>query len=188
MSDIPDFPVEYSGRLSAHGLPVDQLVSCLQKYIRRGNTEQACVVAYELTLTGTDLAEKVWSRLQVISAEDVGSGTFREPVVVDALYRMWRRLPADAADRWLITVHAIRFLATCTKDRTSDELANWVRREVDVQGRRPTIPDFALDMHTVRGREMGRGHRHFLEEGAHVENEIDGRDLTYRRYLLEVLD
>ena len=30
----------------------------------------------------------------------------------------------------------------------------------------PTIPDYALDMHTIRGKAMGRGLDHFRKEGA----------------------
>ena len=33
------------------------------------------------------------------------------------------------------------------------------------------IPDHALDMHTARGRRMGRGKQHFLEEAGRLENE-----------------
>jgi hypothetical protein len=30
----------------------------------------------------------------------------------------------------------------------------------------PTIPDYALDMHTLAGRKLGRGLDHFRKEGA----------------------
>jgi hypothetical protein len=30
----------------------------------------------------------------------------------------------------------------------------------------PTIPDYALDMHTMKGKAMGRGLDHFRKEGA----------------------
>ena len=30
----------------------------------------------------------------------------------------------------------------------------------------PEIPDFALDMHTIKGKEMGSGLDHFRKEGA----------------------
>ena len=33
------------------------------------------------------------------------------------------------------------------------------------------IPDYALDMHTVRGKMMGRGIKHFLDEGIKLTNE-----------------
>ena len=30
----------------------------------------------------------------------------------------------------------------------------------------PTIPDYALDIHTMKGKAMGRGLDHFRQEGA----------------------
>ena len=173
---------------SPHGFNADELISSLQKYIRRGVLEEAVLVAYELSITSDELEEYLWTRLQVISVEDAGTGHFVEPVVIDALYRIHERLAYGSGDRWLVTVHAVRFLVTRTKDRTSDELANWIKASVDSGELVPTVPEFALDMHTKRGREMGRGLRHFLETGAFVENELSGRDLTYRERLLATLE
>ncbi|SNT47780.1 hypothetical protein SAMN05421812_10721 [Asanoa hainanensis] len=163
-----------------HDLPADEVISAFQKAIRRGELEEAILLAHEMYVTSAELEECLWHRLQVISVEDVGSGTFQEPVIVDAVYRMHERVPRPRGDRFLFAVHAIRLLAGGTKDRTSDELANWaagVRRL-------PVIPDHALDMHTRRGQEMGRDLLHFLQEGALVHNELPGRDTTYRDWLL----
>jgi hypothetical protein len=33
------------------------------------------------------------------------------------------------------------------------------------------IPDHALDMHTARGRRLGRGKQHFLDEAGRLEGE-----------------
>jgi len=40
------------------------------------------------------------------------------------------------------------------------------------EGERPRleVPDAALDLHTMRGRKMGRGVDHFFEEGAIIKN------------------
>ena len=37
--------------------------------------------------------------------------------------------------------------------------------------KRIEIPEYALDIHNYRGRKMGRGNKHFLEEGAKILNE-----------------
>lgn len=168
-----------------HGYDADEVISSLQKAIRRGQLEEATLLAYEMYCTSAELEEYLWARLQVISAEDVGTGTWREPVVVEALYRMHQRIDRSAGDRFLFAVHAVRLLVTATKDRTSDELANWARRSVESGERTPQIPDHALDMHTRRGQEMGRDELHFLEVAATVENEVSARDLTWRQWLLD---
>jgi replication-associated recombination protein RarA len=172
---------------TSHGLAADEVISALQKSIRRGRLEDAAMLAYEMYVTSAELEEYLWHRLQVISVEDVGDGSFTEPVIVDALYRMHERVPRDRPDRFLFAVHAVRLLATATKERTTDELANWTARAVESGERSPQIPDYALDMHTRRGQEMGRGVLHFLEEAALVENELPGRDTTYRDRLLTAL-
>lgn len=135
-----------------------------------------------------ELEEKAWSRVTVIAVEDVGMGMREAPVIVDALERARRRFEREENDRFLFLLHAVRVLCAAPKDRTSDEMANWISRTVDAGVQLPRIPDVALDMHTRRGRAMGRGRRHFLEEAALVEGEIPGRDTTYRRRLLEMLD
>jgi hypothetical protein len=43
--------------------------------------------------------------------------------------------------------------------------------EGDREAMRIEVPDYALDVHTARGRRMGRGRRHFVEEAGRLENE-----------------
>ena len=167
-----------------HGLAVDEVVSALQKEIRRGHAENAALLAYEMAATSEELEAVLWQRLQVISVEDVGLGRPDAPVLVRALHQMHLELPRGQGDRALFALHAVRFLCGCTKDRGSDELLGWVKQAVEVDGVMPEIPDYALDMHTAAGRARGRGKRHFLEEGAVVSQELAGRDETYRRRLL----
>jgi hypothetical protein len=52
----------------------------------------------------------------------------------------------------------------------------------------PEIPDFALDMHTRRGQEMGRDYRFFMEEASRVEPRLENRDQTWRDWIIDALD
>jgi replication-associated recombination protein RarA len=169
-----------------HGCAADELVSVLQKSIRRGLVEEAAVVAYELYCTSPELEEHMWRRLAVISVEDVGFGRPDAPQQIDALDRLRSRFTWPAGDRFLFALHAVRLLATSVKDRTTDEMANWVTHAVESGLRAPEVPDWALDMHTRRGQERGRDLLHFLTEGAIVANELPDRDRTYRERLLEI--
>lgn len=171
-----------------HGFRADELISTLQKSIRRGLDENAALVAYELYATSAELEEHVWRRLEVISVEDVGLANPQAAVLVNALYAMHRRVDRTYGDRFLFLVHAVRVLAGSTKDRSTDEMANWIKRVVDSGARAPEVPDVAYDMHTRRGRELGRGILHFLHEGAIVEPEWTDRDRTYRERLLALLE
>ena len=90
-------------------------------------------------------------------------------------------------ERLLLAIHAVRYLCACDKDRSSDEMVIWIKHEVENNGLRPTIPDYALDMHTLAGQEMGRDIRHFLEDGALLSPEMPDRDRTYRERVMEIL-
>jgi replication-associated recombination protein RarA len=171
-----------------HGLAADEVISALQKEIRRGKAENAVLLAYEMLLTSPDLEDYLWQRLMVISVEDVGLGEPDAPALLNALHQMAERFDRGAGDRKLFAVHAVRFLCACRKDRSNDEMLNWVRHAVESGEALAQIPDYALDMHTRRGRDMGRGSRHFWEEGAKLEPELPGRDLTYRQRIMEMLD
>lgn len=170
-----------------HDFAADEVISALQKEIRRGNGENAALLAYEMLTTSAELEAKLWQRLLVISVEDIGFGDLQAPVVVNTLWQMHGQFRRDEGDRFLFAVHAVRFLCTCQKDRSSDEALGWMRVQVEEHGLRPTIPDYALDMHTARGQEMGRDARHFHAEAARIHPELPDRDRTYQQRLLVLL-
>ncbi|MGH2614224.1 MAG: AAA family ATPase [Thermomicrobiales bacterium] len=172
---------------TVHGFMADELISALQKSIRRGLVENAVLVAYEMFASGAELEDQVWRRLEIISVEDVGMGRPDAPVIIGALDAFRRGAARESPDRLIYLVHAVRLLALSAKDRTSDEMATWVRRVVDEGSARPEVFDDALDMHTRRGQEMGRDFRHWFTQGARVENELPDRDTTYRSRILDLL-
>lgn len=169
-----------------NGIQGDLVISALQKSIRRGLTEEAVTFAYEMYITSQQFEEKLWRRLLSISVEDIGFGDLSAPVLINSLNQMRQNFPYTDADRPIFFVHAIRYLAAAKKDRTSDNLKNIVITEFEY-GRQPVIPDFALDMHTEKGRSMGRDFKHFLSEGSRVENELEVEE-NYKARLLDLLD
>jgi replication-associated recombination protein RarA len=184
--DLSDGP--WSGVESVHGLAVDELVSALHKSIRLGNTENAALVATEMFLTSSELEDHLWRRLEIISVEDVGLGDPISPAHIAVLESLRRRAAPRGPDRLIFAVHAVRILAESQKDRTSAELAAWATEVLDRGTRLPEIPESAIDFHTRRGRELGRGYREWFTTGAVVENEIPNRDLKYRERLFELLN
>jgi replication-associated recombination protein RarA len=171
-----------------HGLAGDEVISALQKEIRRGHAENAAMLAYEMLATSPEMEAKLWQRLLVISVEDIGPGDWQAPVLVHTLHQMRGLFEPAGSERRLFAVHAVRYLCACAKDRSSDEMSSWVKREVESGRRLPEIPDYALDMHTARGSAMGRALRHFYQEASQVQPEAAGRDATYRERLLKLLD
>ena len=90
-----------------HGLPADQVISALQKEIRRGNTENAVLLAYEMVITSPALEDYLWQRLMVISVEDVGFGEPNAPIMLNALNQMVGNLDRSSGERKLFAVHAV---------------------------------------------------------------------------------
>lgn len=185
MVDLPPDP--WQRTTTEHGLAADEVISALQKCIRRALLDNALLLGWEMYITSPELEEMLWSRLCVISVEDVGFGNPTAPVLAETLYRMHQRYPRPQHDRFLFAAHLIRVLATSRKDRASDDMANWAKQSVALGEALPEIPDFALDMHTRRGAGMGRDYRYFLEVASATEPPLEGRDEKYRDWLLAAI-
>ncbi|MCL4561527.1 MAG: AAA family ATPase [Chloroflexi bacterium] len=171
-----------------HGFPADELISTLQKEIRRGHTENAALVAYEMATTSPEMEAYLWKRLLIISVEDIGFGDVNAPILVRTLHEMTHELDRSAGERTMYAIHVVRYLCSRQKDRSSDEMLNWLMRVVESGERLPEVPEYALDMHTARGQKMGRGLKHFLETGAQVSPELKDREKVYHQRLLELVD
>lgn len=150
-----------------NGLNGDEVISALQKSIRRGKERDACEFAYEMYITSPQFEEKLWRRLLAISVEDIGMGNTNAPIFINALNQMRKEFQYNEADRAMFFVHAIRYLCQSEKDRSSDLLKNIVIKNF-AMGYVPEIPDIAFDKHTTRGKKMGRGSEHFLNEASIV--------------------
>ena len=171
-----------------HGFAADEVISALQKSLRRAMLDNALLLAWEMYLTSPELEEILWSRLCVIAVEDIGLGNPQAPVLVETLYQQHLRYSRPGGDRFLFAAHAIRVLATSAKDRTSDDMVNWAKQVTALGEQSPQIPDIALDMHTRRGQVMGRDYRFFMEEASQVTPEINDKDQRYRDWILAALD
>lgn len=170
------------------GLAADDVISALQKSLRRALLENAVLLGWEMYRTSPEMEEMMWSRLCVIAVEDVGAGNPQLPVLIETLYQQHLRYPRPGADRFLFAVHAIRMISGSDKERSSDDLMNWARRAVELGEREPEIPDVALDMHTLKGQKIGRDYRYFLEEASKVVPEKADKDQTWKNWLLAALD
>jgi replication-associated recombination protein RarA len=160
----------FAEQVTPGGYLCGEVASALQKAIRRGNEREALFWASELDLAG--YCGYVWKRLRIIASEDVGLADTEAVIAVRVLYDNW--LEAKKAKHEdampLFLVHAVLVLARAAKSGIA--VHAWMAfYEGDRQAMGMEIPDHALDMHTARGRRMGRGRQHFLEEAGRLENE-----------------
>ena len=78
----------------------------------------------------------------------------------------------------------------CAEPDRQRRLVHWEEIGSDDLAYRRETPDEALDGHTQRGRQMGRGAKHFFEKAARLVNP-DGEDVSrrgddYERRMLEM--
>ena len=142
-------PIELPTR---HGHDAHEIVSWLQKAIRRSDVDAALYCAVELGLSYPDWLVK---RLRIISSEDVDptAGVVADTEALIARYKA--KITAGDTDLglyWLM--HATVILATAPKGRIVDEA--WGHLVESGKAPRREIPDEALDGKTRRGRRMGR--------------------------------
>jgi replication-associated recombination protein RarA len=156
---------------TASGYLNSECTSAMQKCIRRGLEEEALFWATELDQAG--YGAYVWKRLQIIASEDIGLADSNVCIQVRALYEDWveqrKNAPKErrnVAGR-IFLVHAILICARAKKSRMVDTALITM-----YESERPQreVPDFALDMHTAKGRSAQRGVDHFFKVGAAVKN------------------
>ena len=169
-----------------NNLAADEVISALQKSIRRGLTKEACEFAYELYITGPHFEEKLWRRLLAISVEDIGFGNIEASIYLNNLNQMRKEFSYNESDRLMFVFHAIRILTESEKDRSTDLLKNIIIKSF-AMGYVPEIPDYALDKHTLRGQEMGRDSLHFLNEASKVipQKKVDN---NYKEEYAKILE
>ena len=154
---------EYDAPRTPKGYELHEVISALQKEIRRCNEYEAVYWAIELAAFNPTA---LWNRLRVIASEDIGIANPNASLLVDVLEKQYMAAGKNESSR-LFLVHAVLYLARSPKSRIVDNLLTVVyNTEEKLQ-----IPDYALDKHTYRGKKMGRGWEHFFAEGAKLEKQ-----------------
>jgi replication-associated recombination protein RarA len=157
-----------------------EVMSALQKCIRRGLEEEALYWAFELTEAGPTNAKVCLSRLHVMAHEDVGLGDPQAALfAIQSVQDTQRWLDAKNGAWRLSLSNAVMALARAKKSRDSDNIQAVVRAKrfnaCDLE-----IPDVALDKHTQRGKRLGRGMHHFLAEGTVLVPDASNESLKRR--------
>ncbi len=168
--------------LTPRGYHLDEVISALQKEIRRGKEYEAVYWAVELESFN---AKALWNRLRVIASEDVGVAEPHATLIVSALESAyWYAKEKKKDESKLFFVNAVLILARAPKCRVADDLTIALYGNME-RGERLEMPDYAVDKHTFRGRKMGRRMKHFVEEGSKIANE--GAANPYREIAEKIL-
>lgn len=144
-----------------------EVISALQKEIRRGNETAAMYWALELY---EKYGKGLWTRLQVIVNEDIGLANVEAIILIQTLKTQFEdfvKAGRDGSMR-LALANAILYLCRSPKSRESDHFQCVCNQRRLQHGWRLEIPDYALDKHTSRGARMNRGWEHWFEVGCQL--------------------
>lgn len=163
--------------VTKNGYVEGEVISALQKEIRRGHEESALFWALELC---PQFENHLWKRLVVIVNEDIGLANPPLLMLVPSQKQVYFELRSTGApEAKLVLTNTILAMSRSPKSRLADHclcaVAQAKLRE-HARGCNPPIPDYALDKHTARGRSLGRGFDHWLEHGTQLHPESDVPD------------
>lgn len=160
--------------LTMKGYDLFEVVSAFQKAIRRGKEDEAMFWGVELHESG--FIPYAWKRMIVISTEDIGLANPQAPLMIKTLKEMYEDM-AKANDKKkqfrLPYVQAILYLVHSPKSRHTDWALNYWFDSHLFDEYNMEIPDYALDIHTRRGKRMGKTITEFFTEGSVIENAKD---------------
>jgi replication-associated recombination protein RarA len=161
-----------------NNLPSMACVSAMQKCIRRGMEKEAMQFAVELMHTSKGFHTMVCNRLEVICHEDLDTiaAPWVVPFVATAVAQSKERYAKNIGEARLMIGNAIRIMARSPKSRAGCHFGAAIGLRSLLEDYAPTIPDWANDQHTLAGRKLKRGIKHFREEGAKLVPPPSGDD------------
>lgn len=162
-------------RRTQSGYRLSEVVSALQKEIRRGKEREAMFWALELA---PDHEHDLWRRLLVIVNEDIGLANINAVRMVPEFRRQYFEFRPYGQGQWIPLANCILMMCRSPKGRLADEFLACVLDERS-KGIKPEIPDYALHKHTLKGRQAGRGLDHWFEEVCVLNPPTAEEFLTY---------
>lgn len=165
------------------GYDLFEVISAFQKEIRRGNEKNAMYWGVELYESG--FIPYAWKRMQIISIEDIGLANPNAPVAIRTLKEMFDEMKKadDKKQQYRLPyVQAILYLVHSPKSRHTDWALNyWFDSHLD-NNDMLKIPDYALDIHTRRGKQMKKTINDFFDEGSKLEN---NRVISHEQFYMD---
>lgn len=152
-----------------HGYSFYEVASAFQKAVRRCDEKLAMFWAIELYDSGYQ--KFVWKRMLIMSCEDVGLGDPTTNTIIMSLKQTWDYLVSlkeRSLPERLPFTQAVLQLVHCKKSRYVDLAISVYWRENATK--HYEMPDYVFDMHTYKGKAMGRGLKFFYEEAAKINN------------------
>lgn len=154
--------------MTKNGYRLDEVVSALQKSIRRGQEARAVYWAYELFESG--YIKYLWRRLSVITLEDIGIADPYATILVNSLAQSSERINQRDKIEVLHPGMAVIYLCRAKKSREVDYCLEIVEHQRK-SGIKLELEDHELDSHTEEGRKRLR--KQAKEQGKSYEQLVD---------------
>lgn len=171
-----------SSMTTSNGFDAYEVVSAIQKMIRRGKEIEAFYWVMEMESYSS---EWLWKRLMVIAIEDIG---LADPGVVQYVKSMWdaydklKQMGKGRNPEGNLLASVVLAMCRANKNREADDLAClldiWKK-----EGLSPKIPDVALDAHTRRGKAMGRDDNYWFAESYRLKHKVELNENKYEQLL-----
>jgi replication-associated recombination protein RarA len=152
-----------------HGLAAMEVLSAMQKCIRRSMEVEAMTFACELLHTSRAFHTMTCNRLEVIAHEDLDTlaAPWIIPLVATACEQARRMYDAQKIGRSRLFVgSAILAMCRSPKSRINDHFGIAIGLANELGVTVPVVPDWTKDGHTAEGRRKGRGVAYFREHSA----------------------
>lgn len=175
-------------KMSPRGHQGYELISAMQKFIRRAKEKEALYCFYELESMGAYHIAK--NRLMITVYEDCG---IENPELLNSIPMHISQMDTFRKNdngAWRLILGNI-VLQACRgfKTRIADHFVSSVAFEM-VNGLKYDFMqdkyNFIFDKHTLQGKRMGRGNEHFFQEA--VKLDLSNVDTDYRIEELENID
>ena len=151
-----------------HNLDAMVCVSALQKCIRRGLEREAMEFACELMHSSKAFFTMTANRLEIVSHEDIGLADPQAVMFAATAIEQAKRHydPEKPGKHRCMIGNAIRVLCQAVKSREGDHFQAAIGVPNKEEGIAPAIPEWAHDMHTMKGKRAGCDLEHFRRESA----------------------
>lgn len=155
---------------TVRGYDFFEVSSAMQKAIRRADAAVAGYFALELWTSG--YRDYVWKRLFTISAEDCYGVITKEIEALWQGHELVNKGRKEPKGRIFVS-KAVILLCECRKCRDADHLQNFIYDKLlidadewleDVRQNPIPIPSYTFDVHTRRGKKMGRTKEEFFRD------------------------
>lgn len=177
---------KFSELKTVNNYNADEVISAIQKEIRRENFENACYFGLEILESGDIFEKKFWERMLVICVEDVADNNCI--IQIKILKDNYFELKNNGSKIWdyqMQAIKAIKILSESKKDRIVSEIYDYLmlKRKENFKIK---IPDYAIDMHTKKGKERNLDYLDFLNRSSKIENIVDNKNYKYYNELIKI--